>query len=97
MSSVENTEVVDKATTAIAATKKTSLVQRFVNALFSNGDGNRNLKIQKTNFKFLKSHQERQVIKRNPEAVCRMVFALLLHYLWGGGGDSVSGFKCKYL
>ena len=40
MSSVENTEVVDKATTAIAVTKKTSLVQRFVNALFSNGDGN---------------------------------------------------------
>ena len=39
MSSVENTEVVDKATTAIAATKKMSLVQRFVDALFSNGDG----------------------------------------------------------
>ena len=48
-------------------------------------------KIQKTNFKFLKSHQERQVIKRNPEAVCKMVFALLfLHYLWAG---SVSGYK----
>ena len=44
MSSVENTEVVDKATTAIGATiaasKKISLVQRFVDALFSNGDGN---------------------------------------------------------
>ena len=40
MSSVENTEVVDKAATAIAVCKKTSLVQRFVEALFSNGDGN---------------------------------------------------------
>ena len=43
------------------------------------------MKIQNTNFKFLKSHQERQVIKKNPEAVCKMVFALLfLHYLWRG-------------
>ncbi|KAM7434170.1 Major facilitator superfamily domain-containing protein 12 [Porites harrisoni] len=40
MSSAENTEVVDKAATAIAVCKKTSLVQRFVEALFSNGDGN---------------------------------------------------------
>ena len=49
------------------------------------------MKIQKTNFKFQKSNQERQVIKRNPEAVGKMVFALLfLHYLWAG---SVSGFK----
>ena len=40
MSSVENTEVVDKATTATAPSKKISLVQRFVEALFSNGGGN---------------------------------------------------------
>ena len=41
MSSVENTEVVDnKATTATPASKKISVVQRFVEALFSNGDGN---------------------------------------------------------
>ena len=40
MSSVENTEVVDKATTATAPSKKISLVQRFVEALFSNSDGN---------------------------------------------------------
>ena len=40
MSSVENTEVVDKATTVTAASKKRSVVQRFVEALFSNGDGN---------------------------------------------------------
>ena len=40
MSSVENTEVVDNTTTAKAASKKISLAQRFVEALFSNGDGN---------------------------------------------------------
>ena len=40
MSSVENTEVVDNTTIAEAASKKISLVQRFVEALFSNGDGN---------------------------------------------------------
>ena len=40
MSSVENTEVVDNTTIAKAASKKISLVQRFVEALFSNGDGN---------------------------------------------------------
>ena len=40
MSSVENTEVVDKATTATAASTKISVVQRFVEALFSNGGGN---------------------------------------------------------
>ena len=39
MSSVENTEVVDKTTTAKAACKKISVVQRFVEALFSNGGG----------------------------------------------------------
>ena len=40
MSSVENTEVVDNTTTAKAASKKISVVQRFVEALFSNGGGN---------------------------------------------------------
>ena len=40
MSSVENTEVVDNTTIAKAASKKISLVQRFVETLFSNGDGN---------------------------------------------------------
>jgi len=40
MSSLENTEVVDKATTATAASKKISVVQRFVEALFSNDGGN---------------------------------------------------------
>ena len=40
MSSVENTKVVDKAATTTAASKKISVVQRFVEALFSNGDEN---------------------------------------------------------
>ena len=40
MSLVENTEVGDNTTIAKAASKKVSLVQRFVEALFSNGDGN---------------------------------------------------------
>ena len=40
MSSVENTEVVDNTTTAKAASKKISVIQRFVEALFSNGGGN---------------------------------------------------------
>ena len=40
MSSVENTEVVDNTTAAKRASKNVSLVQRFVEALFSNGGGN---------------------------------------------------------
>ena len=40
MSSVEDTEVVDNTTAAKAASKNISLVQRFVEALFSNGGGN---------------------------------------------------------
>ena len=40
MSSLENTEVVDNTTATKAASKNISLVQRFVEALFSNGGGN---------------------------------------------------------
>ncbi|XP_073242421.1 uncharacterized protein [Porites lutea] len=40
MSSLENVEVVDNTTAAKAASKNISLVQRFVEALFSNGGGN---------------------------------------------------------
>ena len=40
MSSLENTKVVDNTTATKAASKNISLVQRFVEALFSNGGGN---------------------------------------------------------